>query len=85
MPSFLLVKAYPDAAKLRDDRDQTFLHVAARGGHSEVVSLAINKPKVMPFAIRKPMFRGLLNTQAGMAICRSTSRWLQACPALWRP
>lgn len=58
-----LMKACPDAAKLRDDRGQTFLHVASRGGHSKVVSLANNKPKVIPFAIRKPLFRGLLNAQ----------------------
>ncbi|KAM3259438.1 hypothetical protein ACQJBY_050962 [Aegilops geniculata] len=48
-----LMKASPDAAELRDDRGGTFVHAAARGGHSKVVSLAI----------KKRTLHGILNTQ----------------------
>ncbi|KAI4989432.1 hypothetical protein ZWY2020_036749 [Hordeum vulgare] len=50
-----LMKACPDAAELRDDRGGTFVHAAARGGHFEVVRLAIKKQTLL----------GILNTQDG--------------------
>ncbi|XP_037435672.1 ankyrin repeat-containing protein At2g01680-like [Triticum dicoccoides] len=52
-----LMDACPDAAELQDDSGGTFLHAAARGGHSEVVRLAIKKPMLGG--------GGLLNTQDG--------------------
>ncbi|KAF0894567.1 hypothetical protein E2562_001868 [Oryza meyeriana var. granulata] len=50
-----LIRVYPDAAELRDDHGQTFLHAAAREKRSSVVSLAI----------KNPMLGGLLNAQDG--------------------
>ncbi|KAF0894566.1 hypothetical protein E2562_001867 [Oryza meyeriana var. granulata] len=52
-----LIRVYPDAAELRDDHGQTFLHAAAREKRSSVVSLAIKN--------KKPELGGLLNAQDG--------------------
>lgn len=52
-----LMNACPDATELQDDRGGTFVHAAAREGHSEVVRLAIKKPLLGG--------GGLLNTQDG--------------------
>jgi ankyrin repeat protein len=56
-----LMKACPDAAKLRDASGGTFLHAAARRGHSKVVSLATKKSTLR----HSHHSRGLLNTQDG--------------------